>query len=105
MAETRQCEFFVLRYVANAVQDEALNFGVVLVEAGWPEHGFAGVRLAPERDWERIERAVGREDVDMLRAIAAELERDVTTGSATREGELRRGLPNPITDSSVIGKR
>ena len=34
MAEKRQLEFFLLRYVPDAVKDEFVNIGLVMVEAG-----------------------------------------------------------------------
>ena len=34
MADLKQCEFFLLRYVPDAVKDEFVNIGVVLVEPG-----------------------------------------------------------------------
>jgi len=34
MAEYRQCEFHLLRYVPDAVKDEFVNLGVVLLETG-----------------------------------------------------------------------
>ena len=40
MAEYKQCEFYLLRYVPDAVKDEFVNLGVVLLETG---EGDAGV--------------------------------------------------------------
>ena len=34
MADKRQFEFFLLRYVPNAVKDESVNVGVVMLEPG-----------------------------------------------------------------------
>ena len=34
MAEYKQCEFYLLRYVPDAVKDEFVNLGVVLLETG-----------------------------------------------------------------------
>ena len=34
MSERRQLEFFLLRYVPNAVRQEFVNIGVLMVEAG-----------------------------------------------------------------------
>src|ERR1039458_2332077 len=50
-----QCEFFLLRYVPDAVKDEFVNLGVVLYEpgkAGSAQAGFADVRFT--RDWRRV---------------------------------------------------
>jgi hypothetical protein len=52
MADRRQLEFFLLRYVPDAVKDEFVNIGVVMVEAGAGGDGFAEVRFT--RDWLRV---------------------------------------------------
>jgi len=69
MAERRQVEFFLLRYVPDAVKDEFVNIGVVMVEAGGS--GFAEVRFT--RDWQRVQRIDPQADFEMLAA----LERDI----------------------------
>jgi hypothetical protein len=81
----------LLRYVPDVVRGEGVNFGVVLVEEGWPERGGAHVRLAPEREWERLERMSPQADVEVLRALGEELATDFTLGTATREGTVVRG--------------
>jgi hypothetical protein len=68
MTERRQCEFFLLRYVPDAVKDEFVNLGVVLLESAAPTGAksesvetsaggrsglaFADVRFT--RDWRRV---------------------------------------------------
>lgn len=91
MSQLRQCEFMLLRYVPDAVQSEAMNFGVVLLEKGWPERGGAYVRLTSEREWERLQRSAPQADVEVLRALGEELAADFTLGTATREGAVVRG--------------
>ena len=49
MADLRQLEFFLLRYVPDAVKDEFVNIGVVMLEPGANGAGFADVRFT--RDW------------------------------------------------------
>ncbi len=34
MADVKQCEFFLLRYVPDVVKGEFVNIGVVLLETG-----------------------------------------------------------------------
>ncbi len=75
MGGRRQLEFFLLRYVPDAVKDEFVNIGVVMVE---PTHGagannstFADVRFT--RDWRRVRCLDPQADVEMLTA----LERDI----------------------------
>jgi hypothetical protein len=87
MAERRQLEFFLLRYVPDAVKDEFVNIGVVMVEAGADGGGFAEVRFT--RDWRRVRCLDPQADLEVLAA----LERDVRGQLATthdREVLLRR---------------
>jgi hypothetical protein len=76
MAASRQLEFFLLRYVPDAVKDEFVNIGLVMVEAGangaeTNESRFADVRFT--RDWRRVRCLDPQADVEMLEA----LERDI----------------------------
>jgi DUF3037 family protein len=77
MADRRQLEFFLLRYVPDAVKDEFVNIGLVMVEAGANGRGFADVRFT--RDWRRVRCLDPQVDVEMLEA----LERDVRGQLAT----------------------
>jgi len=87
MADRRQLEFFLLRYVPDAVKNEFVNIGLVMVEPGANGSGFADVRFT--RDWRRVRCLDPQADVDMLAA----LERDIRGQLATtreREVLLRR---------------
>ena len=87
MADRRQLEFFLLRYVPDAVKNEFVNIGLVMVESGANGAGFADVRFT--RDWRRVQCLDPQADVDMLAA----LERDIRGQLATtreREVLLRR---------------
>src|SRR5437660_1394404 len=86
MVELRKCDFLLLRYALDLVMDEALSFGVILVERGWPERGEGFVRMAPEREWERMRRMAPQMDVAMLQGLGEELRRDFESGTLTREG-------------------
>jgi hypothetical protein len=108
MADRRQLEFFLLRYVPDAVKDEFVNIGVVMVEAGANgTHsnggGFAEVRFT--RDWRRVRCLDPQADVEMLAA----LERDIRGQLATthdREVLLRRlqdSFSNVIQISTAKG--
>ena len=79
MAAKRQLEFFLLRYVPNAVRNEFVNIGVVMVEGGAHGDGFADVRFT--RDWRRVRWLDPQADVDMLEA----LERDIRKRLASSE--------------------
>ena len=85
MAEPRQLEFFLLRYVPNAVQDEFVNIGLVMLEPGGD---FADVRF--RRDWRRVRCFDPQADVEMLEALEAETRRELQQGQA--RGVLLRKL-------------
>ena len=71
MADFRQCEFFLLRYVPDVVKGEFVNLGVVLLEAG--ENGFTDVRFL--RDWRRVRGLDPEADVELLESYEAEIRR------------------------------
>src|ERR1700691_4422387 len=77
MAERKQLEFFLLRYVPDAVKDEFVNVGVVMIESGTNGGGFAEVRFT--KDWRRVRCLDPQADVEMLAA----LERDARGQLAT----------------------
>jgi hypothetical protein len=92
MAERRQLEFFLLRYVPDAVKDEFVNIGVVMVEAGANGAGanatrFADVRFT--RDWRRVRCLDPQADVEMLAALEREIRGQLAT-THDRELLLRR---------------
>ncbi|HZZ14588.1 MAG TPA: DUF3037 domain-containing protein [Candidatus Sulfotelmatobacter sp.] len=72
----RQLEFFLLRYVPDAVKDEFVNIGLVMIEAGANGAGadtnvFADVRFT--RDWRRVRCLDPQADVEMLAALEREI--------------------------------
>jgi hypothetical protein len=71
MAGLKQCEFFLLRYVPDAVKDEFVNIGVVLVEPGANGAGFAEVRFT--RDWQRVKCLDPAADLEMLEGLEDDL--------------------------------
>jgi hypothetical protein len=87
MAAFRQLEFFLLRYVPDAVKDEFVNVGVVMVEAGANGAGFADVRFT--RDWRRVRCLDPQADVEMLAALEREI-RGQLVSTHDREVLLRR---------------
>ena len=78
MAEYRQCEFYLLRYVPDAVKDEFVNLGVVLLETG--EGGFTDVRFT--RDWRRVRCLDPDVDVELLESFEGEMRRMLQSRSA-----------------------
>src|ERR1700678_964480 len=92
MAERIQLEFFLLRYVPDAVKGEFVNFGVVMVEASADrasanEARFADVRFT--RDWRRVRCLDPQADVEMLEALEREI-RGQLAEARDRETLLRR---------------
>ncbi|MGH9600948.1 MAG: DUF3037 domain-containing protein [Terriglobales bacterium] len=71
MAASRQLEFFLLRYVPDAVKDEFVNIGVVLVENGAPGAAFSDLRFT--RDWRRVKCLDPDADIEMLEALEQDL--------------------------------
>ncbi len=87
MAAKKQLEFFLLRYVPDAVKDEFVNIGLVMVEAGANGAGFAEVRFT--RDWRRVRCLDPQADVEMLAALEREIRGQLATPQ-NREVLLRR---------------
>jgi len=75
MAERRQVEFFLLRYVPHAVRQEFVNIGVLMVEAGANGSVFADVRFA--KDWRRVRCLDPQADVEVLEALLLEIRAEV----------------------------
>lgn len=91
MADLKKLEFFLLRYVPDAVKDEFVNVGVVMLESGANREGFADVRFT--RDWRRVRCLDPQADVEMLEA----LERDIR--EQLREARDRELLLRKLDDS------
>lgn len=103
MGGKRQLEFFLLRYVPDAVKDEFVNIGVVMVEAGVNGGGFAEVRFT--KDWRRVQCLDPQADVEMLAALEREIRGELAT-MRDREVLLRRledSFSNTIQLSSAKG--
>src|SRR4051812_12879173 len=88
MAELKQCEFFLLRYVPDAVKNEFVNIGVVLTS---PE-GDAEFRMT--HDWSRVRCVDPAADIDMLQAVETELRERLSAG-----GEAKATILKKLDDS------
>ena len=77
-SERIQCEFFLVRYVPDAVKNEFVNIGVVLREAGRPE--TARVRFT--KDWARVRCVDPEADTGMLEALEYEVRERLSSGAA-----------------------
>jgi len=89
LSERRQCEFFLLRYVPDAVKDEFVNVGVVLLEPGEAgTQAFADVRFT--KDWRRVRCLDPDVDVEMLEALEQEIRDRLAELDGGREWLLKR---------------
>lgn len=95
MAERKQLEFFLLRYVPDAVKDEFVNIGVVMVEQGAKDGGFAEVRFT--RDWGRVRCLDPEADVEMLAAMEREIRGQL--GTARDRAVLLRRMEDSFSNA------
>jgi len=72
MADKRQLEFFLLRYVPNVAREEFVNIGLVMLETGG---GFAEVRFT--RGWRRVRCLDPEADLEMLAALERDIRRQL----------------------------
>ncbi|HVJ05417.1 MAG TPA: DUF3037 domain-containing protein [Candidatus Saccharimonadales bacterium] len=85
MKERRKCEFFLLRYVPDAVKDEFVNVGVLLFESSG---GWADVRFT--KDWRRVRCLDPDADVEMLEGLEREIKERMLEGASSREWLVKR---------------
>jgi hypothetical protein len=90
MAELKQCEFFLLRYVPDAVKDEFVNIGVVLMgpSVGGVSGSYADLRLT--KDWSRVRCVDPAADIEMLEAMEAEIREQLSSPDGQREIILKK---------------
>ena len=86
MADKRHLDFFLVRYVSDAVKQISVPIGVVMHEAG-VEGGFADVRFT--RDWRTVRCVDPQADVEMLSALEADIRRQLIS-SVERVNLLKR---------------
>jgi len=72
------CEFFLIRYVPDAVKGEYTNIGVLLREAGRDE----SARVRFTRDWTRVRCMDADADIGLLEALEGEIDTRLRLGSA-----------------------
>lgn len=66
--ERRPCEFYLVRYVPDALRGEFVNVGVLLRDAG-----TGAVRVKFTTDWARVRCADPDADIEMLEALEQEI--------------------------------
>ena len=75
MAEKRKLEFFLLRYVPDAVKGEFVNFGLIALEHGEEGSSLVDVRFA--KDWGRVQCLDPQVDLDVLEALQREIRQEI----------------------------
>jgi hypothetical protein len=75
MAERRQLEFFLLRYVPDAVKGEFVNFGLMAIDNGPNGAELIDVRFT--RDWGRVLWLDPQADLDVLSALQNEIRQEI----------------------------
>src|SRR5215475_14318848 len=84
MAQRLQCRFFLLRYAPDAVKNEFVNIGLVLL----PPAGRAEVRFT--HDWSRVRCLDPQVDVEVLEALETDLCEKLREMNGDHEFILRR---------------
>jgi hypothetical protein len=84
MTDRMQCRFFVLRYAPDAVKNEFINVGLVLL----PPAGGAQVRFT--RDWSRVLCLDPEADIEMLQALENDLRNQLREMNGDHDLILRR---------------
>jgi hypothetical protein len=89
MAGLKKCEFFLLRYVPDAIKDEFVNIGLVMVaEADANMHVFTELRFT--RDWARVRCMDPDADLEMLQALETDLRQQLGGDDGSREMILKK---------------
>ncbi len=94
-----RCEFFLVRYVPDALKEEFVNIGVVVLGGN---DGFADLRFT--EDWRRVRRLDPAADIEMLEAMQAELRERLRAGGGDRERilhVLRDSFSNTVQVSAA----
>src|SRR5579863_1304484 len=75
MAEKRKLEFFLLRYVPDAVKGEFVNFGLMALGEGANGAELIDVRFT--RDWSRVLCLDPQADLDVLSGLQKEIQQEI----------------------------
>jgi DUF3037 family protein len=102
MAERKQLEFFLLRYVPDAVKGEFVNFGVVALENGPNGARLIDVRIM--KDWGRLLCLDPQADLDVLSALEKEIRQDIgrTKDQVTLLKKMEDSFSNLVQISPVM---
>jgi len=80
----QQCSFFLLRYVPDAVKNEFVNIGLILLPAAGP------AELRFTKDWPRVKCLDAEADIGLLQSLEADLRNQLQGMNNDREMILRR---------------
>jgi hypothetical protein len=83
MTEHKHCEFLLVRYVPDAVKGEFVNIGVIVLDTS---RGNAEARFL--RDWRQVLRLDPEADLEMLAAVTADIQQNLTGGEGDRQRML-----------------
>jgi len=102
MAERKQLEFFLLRYVPDAVKGEFVNFGVLALENGPNGAELIDVRIM--KDWGRLLCLDPQADLDVLSALEKEIRQEVgrTKDQVTLFKKMEDSFSNLVQISPVM---
>ena len=81
MSDRVPCEFFLIRYVPDAVKGEYTNIGVLLREAGREE----SARVRFTRDWSRVRCMDADADIGLFEALEGEIDTRLRLGAANNK--------------------
>ena len=84
MAGKTQCKFFVVRYAPDAVKNEFVNIGLVLI----PPAGGAQIRFT--NDWARVRCLDPEADLEVLQALEDDLRQKLREMNGDHDFILRR---------------
>ena len=84
MAGKTQCKFFVVRYAPDAVKNEFVNIGLVLM----PPAGGAQIRFT--NDWSRVRCIDPEVDLEVLQALEGDLREKLREMNGDHDFILRR---------------
>lgn len=101
MNERRQCEFFLLRYVPDAVREEFVNVGVVLYTVDDAGPGFADILLT--RDWRRVRCIDPEAELDVFSGMEQQIRVSLANGGAGAElfQEIRNSFSGALQMSDA----
>src|SRR5262249_188537 len=100
MTPKQQCRFFLLRYVPDAVKNEFVNIGLVLL----PPAGSAEVRFT--HDWSRVRCLDPQMDVEVLEALEKDLPERVREMNGEHEfilGRIQDSFSNAVQPTEFQG--